>query len=44
MRRRLRTTVRTLADIDLPPEELLTHLDDVVIRLSVEASDLDFAV
>ncbi|MYS91642.1 MULTISPECIES: ATP-binding SpoIIE family protein phosphatase [Streptomyces] len=35
---RLRTAVRTLADIDLPPEELLTHLDDVVIRLSAEAS------
>lgn len=27
---RLRTAVRTLADIDLPPEELLTHLDDIV--------------
>ncbi|WP_085209662.1 SpoIIE family protein phosphatase [Streptomyces sp. Amel2xC10] len=36
---RLRTAVRTLADIDLPPEELLTHLDDVVLRLSAEASD-----
>ncbi|WP_416980592.1 ATP-binding SpoIIE family protein phosphatase [Streptomyces sp. T028] len=35
---RLRTAVRTLADIDLPPDELLTHLDDVVIRLSAEAS------
>lgn len=35
---RLRTAVRTLADIDLPPEELLTHLDDVVVRLSAEAS------
>ncbi|MFI6356325.1 SpoIIE family protein phosphatase [Streptomyces sp. NPDC050743] len=33
---RLRTAVRTLADIDLPPDELLTHLDDVVIRLSAE--------
>jgi serine phosphatase RsbU (regulator of sigma subunit)/anti-sigma regulatory factor (Ser/Thr protein kinase) len=30
---RLRTAVRTLADIDLPPDELLTHLDDVVLRL-----------
>ncbi|MFJ9712873.1 SpoIIE family protein phosphatase [Streptomyces sp. NPDC101234] len=30
---RLRTAVRTLADIDLTPDELLTHLDDVVIRL-----------
>ncbi|MEU1554894.1 SpoIIE family protein phosphatase [Streptomyces scabiei] len=35
---RLRTAVRTLADIDLPPQELLTHLDDVVIPLSAEAS------
>ncbi|GGJ69005.1 SpoIIE family protein phosphatase [Streptomyces brasiliensis] len=33
---RLRIAVRTLADIDLPPEELLTHLDDLVIRLSEE--------
>lgn len=29
----LRTAVRTLADIDLQPEELLTHLDDVLARL-----------
>ncbi|MFF1442245.1 SpoIIE family protein phosphatase [Streptomyces sp. NPDC058295] len=36
---RLRTAVRTLADIDLPPDELLTHLDDIVLRLSGEASD-----
>ncbi|MEU6375568.1 SpoIIE family protein phosphatase [Streptomyces sp. NPDC046909] len=36
---RLRTAVRTLADIDLPPDELLTHLDDIVIRLSAEAAD-----
>ncbi|MEU9440933.1 SpoIIE family protein phosphatase [Streptomyces sp. NPDC048304] len=34
---RLRTAVHTLADIDLPPDELLTHLDDIVIRLSAEA-------
>ncbi|WP_051947837.1 SpoIIE family protein phosphatase [Streptomyces scabiei] len=27
---RLRMAVRTLADIDLPPDELLTHLDDIV--------------
>ncbi|PBC77053.1 PAS domain S-box-containing protein [Streptomyces sp. TLI_235] len=26
----LRTAVRTLADIDLSPDELLTHLDDIV--------------
>ncbi|WP_162465694.1 SpoIIE family protein phosphatase [Streptomyces taklimakanensis] len=31
---RLRTAVQTLADLDLPPEELLTHLDDLVIRLA----------
>ncbi|MFG2366871.1 SpoIIE family protein phosphatase [Streptomyces mirabilis] len=39
---RLRTAVRTLADIDLPPDELLTHLDDVVLRLAAEvATDPD---
>ncbi|WP_171165994.1 SpoIIE family protein phosphatase [Streptomyces sp. I05A-00742] len=31
---RLRAAVRTLADIDLPPDELLTHLDDLVVQLS----------
>ncbi|MFV5995069.1 SpoIIE family protein phosphatase [Streptomyces sp. NPDC056231] len=31
---RLRTAVQTLSDMDLPPEELLTHLDDLVTRLS----------
>ncbi|MEU0057450.1 SpoIIE family protein phosphatase [Streptomyces sp. NPDC006334] len=31
---RLRTAVRTLADVDLPPDELLTHLDDLVLHLS----------
>ncbi|MFI6287821.1 SpoIIE family protein phosphatase [Streptomyces sp. NPDC051018] len=35
---RLRSSVRTLADIDLPPDELITHLDDVVIRLGTEGS------
>ncbi|MEU6401509.1 SpoIIE family protein phosphatase [Streptomyces sp. NPDC046985] len=35
---RLRAAVRTLADIDLPPDELLTHLDDIVIRLQSEAA------
>ncbi|MFJ7949144.1 SpoIIE family protein phosphatase [Streptomyces sp. NPDC096354] len=29
---RLRSVVRTLADIDLSPDELLTHLDDFVIQ------------
>ncbi|MFJ5262229.1 SpoIIE family protein phosphatase [Streptomyces sp. NPDC088387] len=36
---RLRTAVRTLADIDLAPDELLTHLDDLVVRLSEESGD-----
>ncbi|EPJ36832.1 hypothetical protein STAFG_6091 [Streptomyces afghaniensis 772] len=36
---RLRTAVRTLADIDLPCDELLTHLDDLVARLSLEVED-----
>ncbi|MFE2337345.1 ATP-binding SpoIIE family protein phosphatase [Streptomyces coelicoflavus] len=34
---RLRTAVRTLADVDLAPDELLTHLDDLVIRLASES-------
>jgi PAS domain S-box-containing protein len=38
---RLRTAVRTLADLDLPPDELLTRLDDLVTRLSAEADDGD---
>ncbi|MFD3505331.1 SpoIIE family protein phosphatase [Streptomyces sp. NPDC058678] len=33
---RLRTAVRTLAEVDLPPDELLTHLDDLVLHLSAE--------
>ncbi|PNG95324.1 SpoIIE family protein phosphatase [Streptomyces malaysiensis] len=33
---RLRTAVHTLADMELPPEELLAHLDDLVIRLTEE--------
>ncbi|MCQ4084837.1 SpoIIE family protein phosphatase [Streptomyces sp. RB6PN25] len=33
---RLRTAVRTLADVDLPPDELLTHLDDLVSCLAAE--------
>jgi serine phosphatase RsbU (regulator of sigma subunit)/PAS domain-containing protein/anti-sigma regulatory factor (Ser/Thr protein kinase) len=31
---RLRTAVQTLADLDLPPDELLTRLDDLAIRLA----------
>ncbi|MGK5640243.1 SpoIIE family protein phosphatase [Streptomyces sp. URMC 126] len=42
---RLRAAVRTLADIDLPPDELLTHLDDLVVQLAqdraAEARDGD---
>ena len=34
---RLRTAVRTLADVDLAPDELLTHLDDLVVRLVADA-------
>jgi PAS domain S-box-containing protein len=33
---RLRTAVQTLADVDLPPDELLTRLDDLVSRLSAD--------
>ena len=33
---RLRTAVRTLADADLEPAELLTRLDDVITRLADE--------
>ncbi|AUA15034.1 SpoIIE family protein phosphatase [Streptomyces sp. SID8382] len=33
---RLRSAIRTLADIDLPPGELLTHLADLVTRLAAE--------
>ncbi|WP_086750754.1 SpoIIE family protein phosphatase [Streptomyces europaeiscabiei] len=33
---RLRTAVRTLADVDLAPDELLTQLDDIVLRLDSE--------
>ncbi|MGW7367460.1 SpoIIE family protein phosphatase [Streptomyces sp. NPDC054841] len=38
---RLRTAVRTLADVDLPPDELLTHLDDLVIHLSADEGDAE---
>jgi len=30
----LRSAVRTLADVDLAPDELLTHLDDLVLHLT----------
>jgi serine phosphatase RsbU (regulator of sigma subunit)/PAS domain-containing protein/anti-sigma regulatory factor (Ser/Thr protein kinase) len=38
---RLRTAVRTLADVDLPPDELLTHLDDVLTSPGVEDRNPD---
>ncbi|NNN33853.1 SpoIIE family protein phosphatase [Streptomyces sp. S3(2020)] len=31
---RLRMAVQTLADVDLPPDELLAHLDDLVLRMT----------
>lgn len=34
---RLRTAVDTLADLELDPDELLTHLDDLVQQLQTEA-------
>ncbi|WP_407698610.1 SpoIIE family protein phosphatase [Streptomyces fagopyri] len=33
---RLRAAVQTLADLDLPPEEVLAHLDDLVSRAARE--------
>ncbi|WP_394365533.1 SpoIIE family protein phosphatase [Streptomyces sasae] len=41
---RLRTAVRTLADLELPPDELLGHLDDTVQRLNDEDVDASAAV
>ncbi|MFD7447176.1 SpoIIE family protein phosphatase [Streptomyces sp. NPDC059909] len=35
----LRTAVRTLASMDMPPDELLAHLDEQVIRLAEEDAD-----
>ncbi|MFI5764211.1 SpoIIE family protein phosphatase [Streptomyces sp. NPDC051563] len=40
---RLRTAVRTLADVDLPPDELLTHLDDLILHLSASETGGDDA-
>ncbi|MFJ4467843.1 SpoIIE family protein phosphatase [Streptomyces sp. NPDC089424] len=36
---RLRTAVSTLAEMDLPPDELLAHLDDAAQRLGREQDD-----
>ncbi|MEU9103904.1 SpoIIE family protein phosphatase [Streptomyces xanthophaeus] len=33
---RLRSAVQTLADLDLTPDELLAHLDDLVVRFAEE--------
>ncbi|MER6685184.1 SpoIIE family protein phosphatase [Streptomyces olivaceoviridis] len=33
---RLRTAVQTLADMEMAPDDLLAHLDDLVLRLSEE--------
>jgi anti-sigma regulatory factor (Ser/Thr protein kinase) len=38
---RLRAAVQTLADLDLSPDELLAHVDDLVVRLSEEAEASD---
>ncbi|MFE4415573.1 SpoIIE family protein phosphatase [Streptomyces sp. NPDC056821] len=36
---RLRTAVEALADMDMPPNELLAHLDDLVMRLAEKDAD-----
>ncbi|MEU9123295.1 SpoIIE family protein phosphatase, partial [Streptomyces sp. NPDC048506] len=38
---RLRTAVHTLANLDLPPDEVLSHLDDLVDRLAAEQEATD---
>ncbi|MET7599043.1 SpoIIE family protein phosphatase [Streptomyces sp. NPDC005496] len=35
---RLRAAVQTLADLELPPDEILTRLDDLVLRIAAEAA------
>jgi serine phosphatase RsbU (regulator of sigma subunit)/anti-sigma regulatory factor (Ser/Thr protein kinase) len=37
---RLRTAVRALTDVDLPPDELLTHLDDLVTHLAATEDEV----
>ncbi|MEU9700733.1 SpoIIE family protein phosphatase [Streptomyces sp. NPDC047981] len=39
----LRTAVRTLADLDLGPEELLAHLDDLVVQVTREGTATDLS-
>ncbi len=38
---RLRTAVRALADMDLQPDELLAHLDDLVMKMTDEDQEDD---
>ncbi|MFI9275873.1 SpoIIE family protein phosphatase [Kitasatospora sp. NPDC052896] len=38
---RLRTAVQNFATLDLPPDELLSHLDELVSRIDQEAADGD---
>jgi anti-sigma regulatory factor (Ser/Thr protein kinase) len=38
---RLRTAVRTLADLDLPPDELLSRMDDLAAQLADEDDSRD---
>ncbi|MFI1397927.1 SpoIIE family protein phosphatase [Streptomyces sp. NPDC020681] len=38
---RLRSAVRALADLELEPDELLTHLDDLVLQVAAEAESDD---
>jgi PAS domain S-box-containing protein len=38
---RVRTAVRTLAALDLPPAEILAHLDDLVTRMDEEEAEED---
>ncbi|MFG2422711.1 SpoIIE family protein phosphatase [Streptomyces sp. NPDC048448] len=40
---RLRTAVHTLAKLNLPPDELLAHLDDTIVQLTDEGEDIGAA-
>ncbi|MFJ1969379.1 SpoIIE family protein phosphatase [Streptomyces sp. NPDC087903] len=40
---RLRTAARSFAELDFPPEEVLTHLDNLVLRLDREEGREDLA-
>ncbi|WP_159007125.1 ATP-binding SpoIIE family protein phosphatase [Streptomyces sp. NRRL S-813] len=41
---RLRSAVQTLADLDPPPEELLSHLDDLVTRMGEDDTHQGIAI